>query len=177
MTKHDTYSLLSDQEKIQEIFFDYELHSMDSFFVIDPEKKEYQTNLKFENILDKMIYFKKAWEEGKTIVIKNLENFINLTDEFGEGIDIHAYIIPNSQQEGSSFDWHTDDRTVWIKMLWGQKLFSLRYFANETKMDHFIKLDKGKKILIKKGQPHRAVPMGPSCLLSVGLPDSSQEDA
>lgn len=174
--KHDTYSLLKDPEKIKEIFFDYELHSLNSFFVIDSIKKEYQTNLKFENILDKMIYIKKAWEEGKTIVIKNLEKFIDLTDEFGENIDIHAYIVPPSSANGDSFDWHTDDRTVWVKMLWGQKLFALRYFANETRMDNFIKLNKDQKIIINKGQYHRAIPMGPSCLLSVGLPDSNQEE-
>jgi len=177
MTKRDIYSLLNDPDNIRELLFDYELHYLDSFFVIDPEKKEYQTNKQFDSILEKMVYVDKAWVDGKTIVIKNLEKFIDLTDEFGSGIDIHAYIIPKFQKHGDSFDWHTDDRTVWAKVLWGQKMFAKRYKANETTMESYFKLGPNEKTFIPKGQWHKAIPMGPSCLLSIGLPDSNLKDA
>ena len=175
--KRDILSLLNNPDSIRELFFDYELHLLDSYYVIDPITKEYQTNRIKDSLLENMVFIDKAYVDGKTIVIKNLEKFIDLTPEFGPGIDIHAYIVPKFTENGDSFDWHTDDRTVWIKMLWGDKLFCKRYQANETIMETYSKMSGGQKCLIPKGQYHRAVPMGPSCLLSVGLPDSNPKDA
>lgn len=175
--KRDILSLLNNQDQIRELFFDYELHLLDSFYVIDPITKEYQTNRIKDSLLENMVFIDKAYVDGKTIVIKNLEKFIDLSSEFGPDIDIHAYIVPKFVENGDSFDWHTDDRSVWVKMLWGQKIFALRYHANETVMENYIRLDPGRKIFIPKGQYHRASPMGASCLLSVGLPDSNPKEA
>lgn len=175
--KQDILSLLSNPKLIRELFFDYELHLLNSFYVIDPITKEYQTNKINDSLLENMVFIDKAYVDGKTIVIKNLEKFIDLTSEFGPNIDIHAYIVPQFTENGDSFDWHTDDRSVWIKMLWGIKQFILRYETKGTIMENFIKIDAGNKIFIRKGQYHKASPMGASCLLSVGLPDSNQEEA
>lgn len=167
MSQRDILSLLSNPETIKEIFFDWELHQLKSFFVINSEHKGYE-----EGTFHSMQSLYQAHLDGKTIVIKNLEKFIDLTDEFGPGIDIHAYIVPN-REGGDSFDWHTDDRSVWVKMLYGTKLFGLRNWANETRMDNLFKVHAGNKVYIPKGQYHIAHPMGASCLLSVGLPDSN----
>lgn len=174
--KRDILSLLNSSELIRELFFDYELHLLDSFYVIDPITKEYQTNRIQDSLLENMVFIDKAYVDGKTIVIKNLEKFIDLSSEFGPNVNIHAYIVPQSIESGDSFDWHTDDRSVWIKMLWGIKIFALRYHANETVMENYIKLSLGSKLFIPKGQYHRASPVGASCLLSVGLPDSNPEE-
>jgi hypothetical protein len=175
--KQDILSLLNNPELIRELFFDYELHLLDSFYVIDPITKEYQTNRIQDSLLENMVFIDKAYVDGKTIVIKNLEKFIDLNSEFGPNIDIHAYIVPGSIESGDSFDWHTDDRSVYIKMLWGSKIFALRYQANETVMENYIKLDSSSKFFIPKGQYHKASPMGASCLLSIGLPDSNPKEA
>jgi hypothetical protein len=170
MKKHDIISLLSSPSP-EEIFFDYELHALNSFFVIDPNSKEYQTNRKKESYLDDMNFILNSYKSGKTIVIKNLEFFIDLTEEFGKGIDIHAYLVPqNKDNNGDSFNWHTDDRNVWAKIIYGEKIFALRYSANETIMENYIKLKTGQKIHIPKGQWHKAIPTGASCLLSIGAP-------
>jgi hypothetical protein len=179
MTTQNIYSLLNDPDKIVELFYDFELHLNGNFFIIDPQTKEYDVNWKrdYTDILSQMQYVHKSYNDGKTIIIKKLENFINLSEEFGKDIDIHAYIVPQKQDSsGDSFGWHTDDRSVWIKMLWGSKIFALRYQANETVMENYIKVNPGDKIFIKKGQYHKASPMGSSCLLSIGLPDSNLKD-
>lgn len=175
--KQDILSLLNNPELIRELFFDYELQLLDSFYVIDPITKEYQTNRIKDSLLENMVFIDKAYVDGKTIVIKNLEKFIDLSSEFGPDVDIHAYIVPKFIEAGNSFDWHTDDRSVWIKMLWGTKLFGTRCWANETIMDHYIKIHGGQKYFIPKGRLHKASPMGASCLLSVGLPDSNPKEA
>lgn len=167
MKKQDILSLLNDPDKITELFYDYELHASDSFFIIDPITKEYDTNWgkNFSSFLFKMDIVLQSYREGKTIVIKNLEKFINEDEEFGKGVDIHAYIVPRTlDNTGDSFGWHTDDRDVHVKILWGKKRFE---FEENIKFE----LTAGQTITFGRGCVHRAVPLGPSCLLSIGFPN------
>lgn len=167
--------LLNDKE-IEQLFFNFALHDKNSFFVIDKERKGYDTERKHEAYMDAARYLKDKYNSGHTIVVKNMEHFNasirEAAEELGQGTDVHLYLAPEG---GDSFDWHQDDRTVYVKMIKGCKLFSLKTQANETTMMDLVKLHEGNILYIPKGRWHKATPMGPSILLSFGLPN--QEDA
>jgi hypothetical protein len=165
-------SLLT-KDEINGIIYDYDLYLSNSFYVIDKISKEYNENYRASDFKTHVEILQKASREGCTIVIKNMENFNNeikeAAEELGSGTDCHLYLVFN-QEAGDSFGWHIDDRAVWIKMLYGQKMFGIRSQANETKFEDFIKVKEGQCLYIGFKE-HRATPMGPSAMLSFGLPN------
>lgn len=163
--------LLSDKE-IEQLFFNFALHEKNSFFVIDKEKKGYDTERRHETFMDAARYLKAKYESGHTIVVKNMEYFNasiqEAAKELADGTDVHLYLAPEG---GDSFPWHQDDRAVYVRIERGEKLFALRTKANETTMEQYLKLRTNDVLYIGKGQWHKATPIGPSVLLSFGLPN------
>jgi mannose-6-phosphate isomerase-like protein (cupin superfamily) len=163
-------SLLTNEE-LDNIFFNYDLHDKNSFFIIDKNTKTYQTNRKRESFVDDAALIRKCYEDGHTIVIKNMEHFNasiqEAAQELGEGTDVHLYLTPEG---GDSFEYHTDDRDVWVKMVRGKKMFVKRY----TGMTTLTKLEENQCLFIREGLEHRAVPIGPSALLSFGVLETNR---
>lgn len=164
--------LLSDDE-INNIFYDYDLYLSNSFYIIDKARKEYDENYRASDFKTHLEVLQKASSEGYTIVVKNMETYNSkiqkAANELGIGTDVHLYLVFN-KEGGDSFDWHVDDRAVWVKMISGQKIFSLRTQANETVFINMIKLKKNQSLYIGFNE-HRATQMGPSAMLSFGLPN------
>jgi mannose-6-phosphate isomerase-like protein (cupin superfamily) len=159
--------LLLTKKEIENIFNDGFLYENNSFFVIDKNKKEYNTNLVFETYLETASYIRKYFLEGHTIVVKNLENYNknirHRCADLGRDVDVHMYLVPTNGED--SFNFHTDDREVIIEMIYGKKDF---IFRNKETLQHHS-LREGDTLKIPLGVEHKAVPKGSSCLLSFGI--------
>lgn len=157
--------LLTDEE-LENIFHSYALHEKNSFFIIDKETKEYQTNRHRESFVDDAQFIKEQYESGHTIVVKNMEYFNasiqEAAEELGPGTDVHLYLTPT---DGDSFGYHVDDRNVWVRVLKGIKIFALKF----TGMTSLIKLHEGNTLYIPMDLYHKADTIGPSVLLSFGV--------
>lgn len=178
MKQQKCLPLLNDEE-IKYLIYNYYLYERGSFFVIHKEKKGYDLDKNFPDIASEIAYIREAIESGHTIVIKNMEDFNERIEaqakRFGEGTDVHLYMVPDDK--GDSFDWHTDDREVMATVVKGKKKFEREVtIGNKTNIqEHF--LEEGDWVHIPKGMPHKATPIGPSILLSFGIPCTNQEDA
>lgn len=165
-------SLLT-KDEINSIFFDYDLYLSNSFYVIDKIRKEYNEDNRAPDFKTHVELLQKASREGHTIVVKNMERFNSeiqeAAEELGVGTDCHLYLVFD-ENGGDSFNWHIDDRPVWVKMLYGQKIFAIKSQANETIFVDMIKLKENQCLYIGL-QEHMATPMGPSAMLSFGLPN------
>lgn len=176
MYKIQSSNPLITKEEINTIFFDYDLYLSNSFHIIDRETKEYNEkdhSADFQTHIQKL---QKASSEGHTIVVKNMETFNSeiqeAAEELAPGTDVHLYLVFD-KEDGDSFDWHVDDRSVWIKMIYGEKFFGIRSRANETRFEDHHKIKEGQYLYIGLKE-HRATPMGPSAMLSFGLPNPTK---
>lgn len=159
-------SLLSKKD-IEDIFSSSFFYENECLYIIDKETKTYQTDKAYKNFLEYAGAVRRAFLSGHTIIVKNLEKYNSAIQkkcfELGENVDVHMYLVP---PEGtSSFDYHVDDRDVWVHMVYGKKEFHIREPNNE-KVTH---LSPGDFLFISKGTEHKAVPHGASCLLSFGI--------
>lgn len=164
------------RDEVANIIYNYDLFLSNSFYVIDQVTKEYNENNRPSDFKSHLEILQKASSEGRTIVVKNMENFNQkikeAAEQLGSGTDVHLYIVTN-KEAGDSFNWHVDDREVWVKMLYGEKLFAIKSQANETSFIDFTKL-KNNQCLYIGSKEHKATPVGVSAMLSFGLPN--QED-
>ena len=176
MLKIQKFTSLLTKEEINNLFYNYDLFLNNSFYIIDKKTKEYNEDNHTPDFKTHVEKLKKASSEGCTIVVKNMENFNNkikeIAEELGHGTDTHLYLVFNSTT-GDSFGWHTDDRSVWVKMIYGEKLFGIKSYANETMFINYIRIKDNECLFIGKKE-HKAIPMGISAMLSFGLPN--QED-
>lgn len=163
------------KEEIDNLFYNYELFEKNSFYIIDKDRKEYNENNRAPDFQTHIETLQKASSSGHTIVVKNMESFNQeikeAAEELGAGTDVHLYLV-FSEEGGDSFNWHVDDKAVWVKMLYGQKMFGIKSQANETLNIDFIKLRENQCLYIGLKE-HRATPMGPSAMLSFGLPNQA----
>lgn len=158
---------LLDKKEIEKIFNDGYLYECNSFFFIDKIKKECNSNLKFDNYLDYALEIREKFLLGHTVVVLNLENFNEAIRKkcalLGRDVDAHMYLVPKNGED--AFDFHVDDRDVYVNMVYGRKKFLLKENDNIKEYD----LSEGSELFIKKGVEHKAVPQGPSCLVSFGV--------
>jgi hypothetical protein len=165
-------SLLT-KDEIKSIFFDYNLYLSKSFYIIDKNKKEYNEDNHSPDFQTHIRKLQEASDQGRTIVVKNMEFFNSeiqeAAEELGAGTDCHLYLV-SKKEEGDSFDWHTDDRPVWVKMIFGEKLFSVKSQIGETNSIDYYKLKDANSLYIGLKE-HKATPIGPSAMLSFGLPN------
>lgn len=134
--------------------------------IIDQEKTEPLDHANTH--IEEITKLKEAYHNGKTIVVKGMESWnskiMDLIKYIGvPSIDAHMYVSPT---DGTSYDWHTDDRSVIIKMLYGKKKFEVK---NGGKEEQYI-LEPEECLYIEKGVLHRANTIGPSVHLSFGIP-------
>jgi hypothetical protein len=164
------------KDEIDNIFYNYDLYEKNSFYIIDKERKEYNEDNRAPDFRTHVEILKKASSEGHTVVVKNMEQFNDkikeVAEQLGRGTDVHLYLV-FSKDGGDSFGWHFDDKPVWIKMLYGQKMFAIRSQAGDTKFVDIHKVKENQCLYIGLKE-HKATPMGPSAMLSFGLPN--QED-
>lgn len=154
------------KEQIIRILTDEYLFERDSFFYVDEERRQYQTNLNTKDVLiDHARLLYQKYKEGCTLVVKNLEDrdsyFRSLCRSLpGKNKDIHMYLSPPN---GSAFDYHTDDKNVKVIHLYGKKMFYVNdelIFLNGSSKDKVVDIPKGVK--------HKARTIGASGILSYG---------
>ena len=111
------------------------------------------------------------FKTGHTLIVKNLENYneniIKRASEFGEGTNVHMYLVPSGGED--SFDYHQDDRDVFVHLVSGSKKFKIKDSYGEK--EHHLWA--GDELFLKKGTLHKAIPTGASCLLSFGVGSTS----
>jgi ribosomal protein L16 Arg81 hydroxylase len=151
--------ILSRQE-INNILTDMILIEKNSFKVVKNSMYEnYDMN---NDPIDEINRIQQAFNEGNTVVAKNLETY-NLTldllcQAIGNNVDAHMYMSP---KDACGFPLHSDDRSVFIFMLYGEKLFKVE--------DKDILLEAGDMLYIKQGIQHKATAVQASCHISFGL--------
>ncbi len=158
--------LLSKAE-IADIFSSSYFYENKCIYIIDKITKTYQTDKNYNSLLDYADSIRQAYLTGHTIIVKNLEKFnsdiVKKCAELGVDVDVHMYLVP--QNGASSFEYHFDDRDVWVYMVYGEKEFYVRQLSGEKAT--YLKM--GESLFIPKGDEHKAIPHGASCLLSFGI--------
>lgn len=111
----------------------------------------------------------QAFEEGCTVVAKNLETYNHTLNSvckaIGYNVDAHMYMSP---KDAIGFPYHEDDRSVFIFMLYGEKQFHVG--------GELILLEPGDMLYIKQGVRHRATAVHGSCHISFGLAEQYLSD-
>lgn len=86
--------------------------------------------------------------------MKNIENWNESIQKecinSHNSVNVHLYLSP---QNGSSFDWHTDDRDVFVYMQYGKKKFEIKEQNGEIKTYDLVP---GDCLYIPYGLLHRA---------------------
>lgn len=119
---------LLEDEEIYQIFSNEFLHDIGSFYIVEPDGT-YRDDIKFSysTAVLKMKQLEEAYNNGLTLLVKNLENWNEKIQkrcrELGDSTNVHMYISPGG---GSGFDWHKDDRDVYVHMQKGQKHFEVK---------------------------------------------------
>jgi mannose-6-phosphate isomerase-like protein (cupin superfamily) len=161
------YMHLINENDLEEIFSSSWLYGNNSFYVIDKITKTHRTDIQFSSHLEYSKYIKNSYDSGNTIIVKNLESFhpkIRAAAlKYGMLVDVHMYLVPPKGTD--SFDYHKDDCDVTIVMVYGSK----RFYIKESGEEKVFNLNEGDSLFIKKEFEHRALPTGPSCLLSFGI--------
>ncbi|MFP5387156.1 MAG: JmjC domain-containing protein [Bacteriovoracia bacterium] len=128
-SKLTTYNeQLLEAEEVQQIFCNEFLHDIGSFYIVEPDGT-YRDDEKFSygTAVFKMKQIEESYHKGLTILVKNLENWNEKIQrrckELGESTNVHMYLSPGG---GSGFDWHNDDRDVYVHMQMGQKHFEVK---------------------------------------------------
>lgn len=163
--KDDKFDILLTLKEINQVFNCSILLNDYKLYVV--ENQEVQVFDHADNHLDEIKRIKDAYHEGKTIVAKGLENWNEKVRGFIQwlnmpGIDVHLYASPKN---GTSYDWHTDDRHVVVRMLFGKK----KFFIKEDGKSKEYHLSKGECLFIPRGTQHKAITDGPSYHLSFGI--------
>jgi hypothetical protein len=158
-------SLLSFRE-IELIFQSSYFYNKQLIFAIDPMTRTYQTDINYKNFIDYAEKIRKCYNGGQTIILKGLESFHPLVAQkalsYGPNVDAHLYLTKSAG--AVSFDFHEDDRDVYIHMIKGSKKFEVKTQASIEK--HILK--EGHELFIPKGVLHRGQSLGLTIMISFG---------
>lgn len=144
------------------------LHDLGSFYVVEKDGTYLDDErFTFGDPAYKVVQLQHRFELGHTLLIKNLEHWnsaiVAECRRLGGAVNVHLYASPAG---GSAFDWHADDRDVYIYMQQGHKTFQLRTAAGEIET---LVVAPGQRLFIPYGVQHRAFAQEvPSVHLSFG---------
>ena len=162
------YDLLRDKNKIIEIFYENELHDLDAFEIINPETNLLEEGWKDRTLDNKKNYILDAYLKDKTIIVKHLEKFIDLTDTYKNAAFIEAEITYNGAlPERNTLGWIAKENDYYGVILWGERTLTTRYRMNEITMETYLKFKPEVPYFLPKGKQHKSLPKGPSCHLLV----------
>lgn len=125
--EHGHFKLI-DLDEVHQIFANEFLHDIGSFYIVEPDGT-YRDDEKFSygTSVFKMKQIETAFQKGSTILVKNLENWNEKIQqkcrELGPSTNVHMYISPKG---GAGFDWHRDDRDVYVYLQEGKKKFEVK---------------------------------------------------
>lgn len=160
ITKDDFVNIFNDRKFIEE----------ESFFVIENDTHEITTR-HGEDYKEDAIRLKQAFNAGNTILLKRLHDvlpkFKSIAHHFDEDANTYILIAPS---EGGSFDWHKDDRHVYLRMLYGEKIMHYR----ENGEEKFVHLTKGDWAFIPMGIEHKAQNLSACITMTVGIMENKE---
>lgn len=131
------------------------LHDQHSHFVVSAEG-EYDDTRAFiyGTIPERIAHLSNCYKEGKTIVVKEMENWnekiIEQCKLLPRYTDVHMYFSPAG---ATGFGWHTDDKDVHVHMQYGEKHFEVEE-PDGTISKYLLKA--GDVLYIPYGARHRA---------------------
>lgn len=166
---HETgHELLINEEEISQILQNTYLHDLKSHYIVTKDGSyEDRKNYIFGIAPDRIRMLEEAFQKGLTILVKDLENWSEniqwKCQSLGFSTNSHLYLSPAG---GSSFDWHTDDRDVYIFLQKGEKKFEVEEWSGEISVYH---LKAGSLLFIPYGSKHRGQTIGSSVHLSFGV--------
>jgi hypothetical protein len=155
-------------EEIEEVFANSDMFEKSSFNVIGKDG-EYDYHEQLITMASEASRIRRAFKSGSSIRVENMEDWnmsiATRANELKYGTNVHMYLAP-PVKDATGFNWHTDDRDVYIHMIYGQKIFEVKEHGDTAT----YKLMPGDLLFLPKEFEHRATPVGPSCQLSFGLP-------
>lgn len=166
---HETgHELLIHKTEVSQILQNAYLHDLKSHYIVTRDGSyEDKKTFAFGIAPDRIKLLEEAFQRGLTILVKDLENWSESIQRkcriLGASTNTHMYLTPES---GTSFDWHTDDRDVYVFVQAGEKMFEVEEFNGDIATYH---LKEGSLLFIPYGAKHRAQAKGPSVHLSFGV--------
>lgn len=159
---------LLEAQELSRILRSTYLHDLSSFYIVEHDGT-YVDDERFTygDPVYRALEIQHRFERGHTILIKNLEHWnapiVRECQRLGGDTNVHLYASPAG---GSAFDWHADDRDVYIYVQQGQKKFQLRSATGAV--ETFV-VGPGERLFIPYGVQHRASAQdGASVHLSFG---------
>ena len=131
------------------------LHDQHSHFIVTGEGTYDDTRVfNYGIVPDRINRLEEAYNEGKTIVVKEMENWNpeiqKRCDAYPRYCDVHMYVSPAG---ATGFGWHTDDKDVYVHMQFGKKNFEVE--EPNGKISKYL-LEAGDVLFIPYGSRHRA---------------------
>lgn len=153
---------------IDDLFNSTKFYETSSFNVIT-EFGEYDYTDHCITMAEEAARVSSAFKNGSSIRVTHMEfwnkNVARRALNLGLGTDVHMYLTPPVENP-TGFKYHTDDRDVYVHMIFGRKTFYLKEDGKEYEYD----LYPGDVLYIEKGMEHYAKANGASCQLSFGVP-------
>lgn len=156
--------------EIEEVFANSDMFEKNSFNVIT-ESGEYDFTEQLITMKLEASRVRQAFKSGCSVRVENMEDWnmsiATRANELKYGTDVHMYLCPPVENP-TGFNWHTDDRDVYIHMIYGTKVFEVKEYDNTAT----YKLMPGDLLFLPSKFEHRAIGSGASCQLSFGLPEN-----
>ncbi len=165
----DVFAGLLKPTELRDILCNEYLHDLKSFFIVEADGSYRDDGTQFDcDVSARIRLIESALEKRRTILVKNLEAWnraiVSACRRLGPNTNVHAYLSPPG---GTGFDWHTDDRDVFIVMLQGSKRLLARD-PNGAVQDYDLRA--GDVLHLPYGTPHKAESLGTaSAHLSFGV--------
>jgi len=153
---HKDENIFIDSSDVSAMLRNLYLHDLHSHFIVTPDGTyEDSRSMNGGIIPGRIEALEEAHLSGSTIVIKDLENWNeaikNKCIELGGLANVHLYLTPAN---GSGFDWHSDDRDVYIHGQIGKKSFLVK--EPDGDISSYL-IEKGDILFIPYGAKHKAL--------------------
>lgn len=135
---------------MQSILYDIHAH-----FIVE-EEGVYDDSKVFNYglAIDRVKILEKAYNEGKTLIIKDVEcwskSMVEMSKKLSAFTNAHLYLSPKN---GTGFGWHQDDRDVYVMMQVGSKKFEVE--MSDGSVEQYL-LKSGDSLYIPYGHRHKA---------------------
>lgn len=131
------------------------LHDQHSHFIVSSEGVYDDSRMfQYGMATDRIEHLVRSYENGHTIVIKDLESWNDVFKEnalkLAPFTNAHLYLSPPG---ATRFGWHEDDRDVFVKLQIGEKKFEIKEVDGSIS-EYLLKV--GDCLFIPYGLTHRA---------------------
>lgn len=159
-------------EDISSMFRDRFLLERESFFMVDKKTGGIDSSIYLADYKLEALAIRDGLKSGNVVSVKHLETFnqdiIDTCSIMSDTTNLHMYATPRT---GESFAMHKDDRHVYIKVLFGEKILVCIEDGEEVAYH----LKKGDWFHIPFAVDHRAITHGPAISFSFGAIETDKQ--